>query len=256
MADQPRLYVDPDAATLRAGATLPMREAQAHYLGNVLRRSAGDEVRLFNPRDGEWQAGIESLHRRGQGDFTIRTRLRPPVPEAGPLLLFAPVKRDATDLMVRMATELGVSGVRPVMTARTNAARVNLDRLRAIAIEAAEQCERLSVPTIAAACRLDVLLSEWPEGTGLAAAFERMPAERMPAEMGAPGRPLPEALLIGPEGGFTPPELDALRGRPFVTIISLGPRILRAETAAVAGLVCLQSARERWGLAPDRRASR
>ena len=256
MADQPRLYVDPDAATLQAGVTLPMHEAQAHYLGTVLRRGAGDGVRLFNPRDGEWQADIESLHRRGRGGFTIRTRLRPPAPEAGPLLLFAPVKRDATDLVVRMATELGVSGLRPVMTARTNAARVNLDRLQAIATEAAEQCERLSVPVINAACGLDALLSEWPQATGLAAAVERMPAERLPAEMGAPERPLPAALLIGPEGGFTPLELDALRGRPFVTIISLGPRILRAETAAVAGLVCLQSARERWGLAPDGRPSR
>ncbi len=256
MADQPRLYVDPDAATLRAGVTLPMREAQAHYLGTVLRRAAGDGVRLFNPRDGEWQAEIAGLQRRGQGGFAITTRLRPPAPEAGPLLLFAPVKRDATDLVVRMATELGVSGLRPVVTARTNAARVNLERLQAIATEAAEQCERLSVPTIDAACRLDAMLSEWPQATGLAAAVERMPAERMAAEMGAPGRPLPDALLIGPEGGFAPPELDALRGRPFVTLISLGPRILRAETAAVAGLVCLQSARERWGLAPDGRASR
>ncbi len=261
MADQPRLYVDPDAATLQAGATLPMRDAQAHYLGRVLRRAAGDGVRLFNARDGEWQAEIESLHRRGQGGFAITTRLRAPAPETGPLLLFAPVKRDATDLVVRMATELGASGLRPVMTARTNAARVNLERLQAIATEAAEQCERLSVPAIAAACRLEALLSEWPEATGLAAAIERVPAEGVPVEgvpakMDAPGRPLPAALLIGPEGGFTPPELDALRSRPFVTLISLGPRILRAETAAVAGLVCLQSARERWGLAPDGRPSR
>ncbi len=251
MADQPRLYVDPDAARLQAGMTLPMREAQAHYLGTVLRRTVGDGVRLFNARDGEWQAEIESLQRRGQGGFTIRTRLRPPAPEAGPLLLFAPVKRDATDLVVRMATELGAGGLRPVMTTRTNAARVNLGRLQAIATEAAEQCERLSVPAIAEPCRLDALLSEWPEEVGLAAAIERVPDGTAVS-----GRLLPAALLIGPEGGFAPPELDALRGRPFVTLISLGPRILRAETAAVAGLVCLQAARERWGLAPDDRASR
>lgn len=258
MQDQPRLYADPVLMTLQADAMLPMREDQAHYLGNVLRRGPGDAVRLFNARDGEWQAGIESLRKRGAGRFRVTARLRPPVPETGPLLLFAPVKRDATDLVVRMATELGVSGLRPVLTERTNAARVNTDRLRAIAIEAAEQCERLSVPAIAEPQRLAWVLSEWPQDRTLHAAIERLPGiggapSRLSSE--ASGEAWAGALLIGPEGGFTPLELDGLRSRPFVATLSLGSRILRAETAAVAGLSCLQAARERWGLAPDATAS-
>ena len=244
MQDQPRLYVDPAQAMLHAGLELPMREDQAHYLGNVLRRGAGDGVRLFNVRDGEWQAAIGSLHKRGRGSFDIATLVRPPAPETGPRLLFAPVKRDATDLVVRMATELGVSALQPVLTDRTNSARTNSDRLRAIAIEAAEQCERLSVPTVAEPQRLAAVLAEWPEGHTLHAAIERLPGPER-ARAGAPG----DALLIGPEGGFTPTELDVLRALPFVTFLSLGSRILRAETAAVAGLSCLQAAREQWGLA-------
>ena len=256
MQDQPRLYADPDLMALRADATLPMREDQAHYLGRVLRCGPGDGVRLFNARDGEWQAGIESLPKRGDGVFRVTARLRPPAAETGPLLLFAPVKRDATDLVVRMATELGASGLWPVLTERTNSARVNTDRLRAIAIEAAEQCERLSVPAIAEPRRLAWVLSEWPPERILHAAIERL--------RGVGRSPVPDevshegwagALLIGPEGGFTPLELDVLRGRPFVTVLSLGSRILRADTAAAAGLSCLQAAREQWGLAPDTAAS-
>lgn len=246
MQDQPRLYVDPALATLEAGAALPMREDQAHYLGNVLRRGVGDGVRLFNARDGEWQAVIESLHKRGRGGLRIGTLARAPAHEAGPLLLFAPVKRDATDLVVRMATELGVSGLQPVLTGRTNTTRVNVDRLRAIAIEAAEQCERMSVPSVADPKRLDDLLAAWPADRRLGAAIERLSGDARARDT-APA----DALLIGPEGGFTASELDGLRACPFVTLLSLGPRILRAETAAIAGLACLQAAREQWEPAPD-----
>ena len=242
MQDDPRLYVDPAAATLAEGAVLEMREEQAHYLGAVLRRAPGDGVRLFNARDGEWQARIESLHKRSRGSLAVAARLRPPVPETGPLLLFAPVKRDATDLVVRMATELGAGALWPVLTERTNTARVNIDRLRTIATEAAEQCERLGVPDIAEPRRLASVLSEWPPGRRLCAAIERLAGVE-------PGFcPAADALLIGPEGGFTPGELDVLRARPFVTPVSLGSRVLRAETAAVAGLSCLQAAREEWGV--------
>ena len=226
-----------------------MREDQAHYLGNVLRQGVGDGVRLFNARDGEWQASIGSLHKRVRGSFSITSLLRPPSPEPGPRLLFAPVKRDATELVVRMATELGVSGLQPVLTDRTNTGRTNTGRLQAIATEAAEQCERLSVPEVAEPQRLAVLLAEWPQGHTLYAAIERLPGRAAP-----PGT-LGDALLIGPEGGFTPVELDVLRAHPFVTLLSLGSRILRAETAAIAALSCLQAAREQWGLASGGAAS-
>ncbi len=245
MQDQPRLYVDPAQTTLQSGLELSMREDQAHYLGNVLRRGIGDGVRLFNARDGEWQAAITSLHKRGRGRFDVTTLVRPAAVETGPWLLFAPVKRDATDLVVRMATELGVRAVRPVLTDRTNNARTNTGRLRAIAIEAAEQCERLSVPAIAEPARLAAVLADWPEGHRLHAAIERLDIAE-PARGGAPG----DGLLIGPEGGFTPGELDVLRAHPFVTFVALGPRVLRAETAAIAGLSWLQAAREGWGAEP------
>nr|WP_321985032.1 16S rRNA (uracil(1498)-N(3))-methyltransferase [uncultured Lichenicoccus sp.] len=247
MQDQPRLHVDPAAALLQDGATVPMPEDQAHYLGVVLRRGPGDGVRLFNGRDGEWDAAIEHLHRRGCGGFRLLRRVRPPAIEDGPVLLFAPLKRDATDLVVRMATELGVRSIRPVLTERTNASRVNLDRLRAIAKEAAEQCERLTLPGIGEPVRLPDLLGGWPATQVLWAAIERTGAGPMPG----PG----DGLLVGPEGGFTPHELDLLRSCRFVAGLSLGPRILRAETAAAAGLACLQGVRERWGLVPDGAAS-
>ena len=247
MQDQPRLHVDPDTALLQDDATVPMREDQAHYLGVVLRRGPGDGVRLFNGRDGEWEAVIEHLHKRGRGSFRLRSRVRPPVPEDGPVLLFAPLKRDATDLVVRMATELGVRAIRPVLTERTNASRVNLDRLRAIATEAAEQCERLTIPDIVEPVRLPDLLGEWPPALVLWAAIERSGVGPPPA----PGA----GLLIGPEGGFGPHELHLLRSRPFVAGVSLGGRILRADTAVAAGLACLQATRERWGLVPEGAAS-
>lgn len=254
MQDQPRLYADPALSSLQAGALLPMREDQAHYLGTVLRRGPGDGVRLFNARDGEWQAAIESLHKRGSGRLVVTTQLRPPAEEDGPILLFAPVKRDATDLVARMATELGASALWPVLTERTNTARTNTQRLSAIATEAAEQCERLSVPLVAEPRRLGQVLSEWRPGHRLYAAVERRTAGTDVARIAA-GAASSHALLIGPEGGFTPAELDVLSARPFVTLISLGARILKAETAAVAGLACLQAAREQWGWAPGEAAS-
>jgi 16S rRNA (uracil1498-N3)-methyltransferase len=150
--------------------------------------------------------------------------------------VFAVLKRDATDLVVQKATELGVSALLPVFSARTNAARINLDRLSAIAREAAEQSERLTVPEVRAPAPLPDLLARWPSERGLAAAIERGGPARIPHGSGA--------LLVGPEGGFAAAELDALRAARFVSPISLGPRILRAETAVIAGLALLQA--EGW----------
>jgi 16S rRNA (uracil1498-N3)-methyltransferase len=226
-----RLFV-PDA--LRPGAAVLPSAAQAHYLGGVMRRAAGDALLLFNGRDGEYRARITAL-RRDRAELVVEAPTRAQAPEPDLWLAFAALKRDATDLVAQKATELGASRLLPVMTARTNAGRVNPDRLRAIATEAAEQCERLSVPEIAAPARLAALLADWPAGRPLYAAIERQPA---PAIRPAHG---PCAFLVGPEGGFTPAEVELLRRHPFLQPVHLGPRILRAETAAIVGLALLQA---------------
>jgi 16S rRNA (uracil1498-N3)-methyltransferase len=231
MTTTPRLYIP---AALAAGATIAATPAQAHYLGTVLRCGVNDPVRLFNGQDGEWQARITQL-RRDHIALATEKKLRPQEAEPDLWLAFALLKRDATDLVVQKATELGVSELRLIITERTNAARINETRLTAIATEAAEQCERLTIPVLHPPRRLSHLLADWPPGRKLYAAIERTNA--------APPRPTknPAALLVGPEGGFSPAELDAMLRHPFVTPVGLGPRILRAETACVAGLALLQA---------------
>lgn len=225
----PRLFV-PDP--LGPGGEIALSPGQAHYLGTVLRRGLGDAVRLFNGQDGEWRAEISHL-RKDRATMTVTRPSRAQAPEAGPWLVFALLKRDATDLVVRQAVELGASRIMPVLTERTNAGHVNEARLRAITIEAAEQSERLTVPPVESPRRLDAVLSDWPERRRLFVALERSDAAPPPAGPGAAG------LLVGPEGGFSPAEQDHLRRTPFVTLISLGPAILRAETAAAAGQALL-----------------
>jgi 16S rRNA (uracil1498-N3)-methyltransferase len=229
----PRLFV---TAELREGATITASAEHAHYLLTVLRRGAEDIVRLFNDADGEWIARL-TTDRRDRVTLNVRHQSRPHHPESGPALLFALLKRDATDLVVRQAVELGASRIMPVITERTNAARVNEDRLRAIAIEAAEQSERLTVPPVDAPARLDAVLAAWPTGRRLFAAIERT-WTGAPAPWTDLGRG-PAALLIGPEGGFTATEHELLHRTDFVTPISLGHFVLRAETAAAAGLALL-----------------
>ena len=220
----------PDA--LCAGEALRATPAQAHYLGTVMRRAAGEELRLFNGRDGEWSARLEEV-RRDRAILLPLAMLRAQEAEPDLWLAFALLKRDATDLVVEKATELGVSALLPVITARTNAERVNLARLSAIATEAAEQCERLTVPRVDPPCQLANLLAAWPPGRPLVAALERSDAAPITAAAGG--------LLVGPEGGFTGGELDALHRHPFVVPATLGRRILRAETAAIVGLALLQA---------------
>jgi 16S rRNA (uracil1498-N3)-methyltransferase len=209
-------------------------DKHAHYLRNVLRRATGDAVSLFNTRDGEYAATIAELH-KDRVRFQVGAQTRPQADEPDLWLAFCVLKRDATDLVVQKATELGVSALFPILSARTNAVAPRLDRLRAIAIEAAEQSERLTVPVVHAPQTLAALLAAWPADHPLAAAIERAHAPA-PADQ--------RALLVGPEGGFSLGELDALRAAPFIQGVSLGPRILRAETAAIAGLALL--ARAAW----------
>ena len=227
----PRLFV---TEALSEGAEIAGSADQAHYLRTVLRCAAGDVVRLFNGTDGEWLARL-SFPRRDAISLGIEARLRPQQSEAGPWLVFALLKRDATDLIVRQAVELGASRLLPVITERTNASRVNGERLRAIAIEAAEQSERLTIPDIDPLQRLDAVLANWLVNRHLFAAIER-------SWSGAPTATScigDVALLVGPEGGFAPAERERLRRFAFVTPISLGPFVLRAETAAAAGLAQL-----------------
>ncbi|MFT8719618.1 16S rRNA (uracil(1498)-N(3))-methyltransferase [Acetobacter sp.] len=242
----PRLYLYPETAC-GPDVTIPMMPDQARYLGLVLRRGEGDEVRIFNERDGEWLARIASV-RKDKGQFTLIERLRVPEPEYGAVLAFALLKRDATDLVIRMGTELGVTRFVPLITERTVGQRVNEDRLESIATEATEQCERLAVPVIETPQRLTEFLGAWPAGNRLFMAVERlaeMHESRKTAESGArgtfAGAQAGDGLLIGPEGGFSPAELDVTLARPFVTPITLGNRVLRAETAVAAGLALFDS---------------
>ncbi len=212
---------------------------QAHWLNTVMRAKAGEEVAVFNGRDGEWRAEIAALTKSG-GSLHPAEQLRPQRPEPDLWLLFAPLKKDATDFVVEKATELGVSALGPVFTRHTVAQRVNSERLAANAREAAEQCERLSIPRLLPPESLEKLLADWDptrrllymDETGGGAPIAEVAS-------GLDGQSL--AVLVGPEGGFAKSELDALRDLPFATAVGLGPRILRADTAALAALACLQA---------------
>lgn len=242
------------AADLAAGAAVPVPAGPAHHLRNVLRLAPGAAVRLFNGRDGEWLARIDALG-KGQADLTVLVRLRPQTPGPDLWLCFAPVKKDAIDAIADKATELGASVLQPVFTDHTDVTRVNVERLRSHAAEAAGQSERLDAPEVRAPMALSDLLARWPGERPLAVCAEAGPARPI-AEVAGELIGRPAALLVGPEGGFAQSELDALAKLPFVRAVGLGPRILRADTAALAALACWQAVagdgRER---PPDRRTS-
>lgn len=243
-----RLFVK---AALAVDLDVALDPNPAHYLLKVMRLAAGDRILVFNADDGEWLA---HLVRRGRGAMLrLERQIRAPEPEDGPWLAFAPVKKTATDFIVEKATELGASRIQPVMTERTISHRVNLGRLAAIATEAAEQCGRLSVPELAAPVPLPILAAAWPAERALLVAHPHVRTTTQPlyaamAELchsqAAPGSASPAGFLIGPEGGLTPAELDSLASLPCAKVISLGPRTLRAETAAAAVLACWQAAVE------------
>jgi 16S rRNA (uracil1498-N3)-methyltransferase len=226
-----RLFVEP---SLAAGIAVEATPGQAHYLGTVMRRAVGETVHLFNGRDGEWSARTETLT-RGKAVFRVDALVRPQAGDTDLWLAFALLKRDTTDLLVQKATELGVAALLPVITERTNAVRVNMDRLRSIAVEAAEQSERLTVPILHEPRKLADMLASWPPERTLWTAVERAGAPPVHPAEGSAG------LLIGPEGGLGPQDRALLDRLPFIRPISLGPRILRAETAAIAGLTLLQA---------------
>lgn len=231
-----RLFVE---AELSVGAVVELAAEQAHYLRNVLRLGAGAALALFNGRQGEFIARIDSLG-RNRGSIAIETQSREQIAEPDIWLVFAPIKRARIDFLIEKATELGASALFPVMTRYTMVERVNIERLRAHAIEAAEQSERLSVPEIHAPQALDALMAKWDPVRRLMLCDETKTSPPVATALKA-ARPGPWAVLIGPEGGFAQDELDALRKLPFVSPVSLGPRVLRADTAALAGLAVLQA---------------
>jgi 16S rRNA (uracil1498-N3)-methyltransferase len=233
-----RLFV---TSPLAEGVAVELGQEQAHYLKNVMRLGEGDAVALFNGSDGEFRARIENLGRRA-AHFLVEGRTRAQQAEPDLWLVFAPIKRARIDYLVEKATELGAGALVPVITRHTHVERLNLDRLRAHAIEAAEQSERLTVPRIDEPRALDDVLATWDVSRRIMLCDESGTAP--PAAAALAGKSAAAwAVLIGPEGGFAETELDALRKLPFVSPVSLGPRILRADTAALAGLAVLQALR-------------
>lgn len=245
-----RLFV---ADPLAPASAIALESAQAHYLANVLRLKPGAEIHLFNGRDGEWRGVIDTLG-RGRCTVALRDRTRAQRAEPDLWLLFAPLKKARTDYLAEKATEIGASLLWPVFTRRTQAERVNLERLRANAIEAAEQSERLSVPELRAPAKLMDVLAAWPADRHLLFCDESGGGLPIAEALALPGlsksSPPQWAALIGPEGGFARDELDALGKLPFVIPAGLGPRILRADTAALAALVAIQALVGDWKTGP------
>ncbi|MDR3422172.1 MAG: 16S rRNA (uracil(1498)-N(3))-methyltransferase [Xanthobacteraceae bacterium] len=236
----PRLYVD---SALALGAQVALEAPQAHYLASVLRLKSGSRVLLFNGRDGEWGATLTFLRRSVVVEVAARTREQ--TPPADLHYLFAPLKAARLDYMVQKAVEMGVSRLQPVLTRHSQVARVKTERMRANAIEAAEQCGVLSLPEIAVPVAFGRLIAERDPARRLVFCDEDAEVTDPAAALaGLPPSPL--AVLVGPEGGFAEDERAALLNLPNVVRLSLGPRILRADTAAVAVLTLVQALVGDW----------
>jgi 16S rRNA (uracil1498-N3)-methyltransferase len=239
---QPRLFVD---AALATGETVALEHGQSNYLGNVLRLAAGDTILVFNGRDGEWQASIAGRKRPDSLSIVASTRPQDRLPDLA--YVFAPLKHARLDYMVQKAVEMGAAALQPVLTRFTQASRVNSERMRANVIEAAEQCGILSIATVAEPVTFDRFLSG-RDGQRLLVFCDEA------ADVANPVRALQAGLaagtgidvLIGPEGGFAEEERAILSRQPRTLILSLGPRILRADTAAVAALALVQAVLGDW----------
>ncbi len=233
-----RLYVD---APLGQGQTVPLNRDQAHYLFGVMRQAVGGAVLLFNGRDGEWRAEIAQAGKRG-GELTCVAQTKALQMPPDLWLMFAPIKKARTDFIVEKAAEMGAARILPVMTEFTNAGRIQRDRLQAHAVEAAEQCGGTYVPEVTEAQKLGRLLDGWDPVRRILFCDEALAGDApdLPAGSG------PWAILIGPEGGFSDSERKRLRGLDFAHPVALGPRILRADTAAVAAMTLWQRALGDW----------
>jgi 16S rRNA (uracil1498-N3)-methyltransferase len=238
-----RLYTK---ATLGVGCEVTPSGAQVHYLLHVMRAGAGDAVLLFNGRDGEWRARIGTMGKRSLSLVCeAKTKAQAEVPDLW--LAFAPIKKVPADYLTQKATELGVRVLQPVMTHRTIARRVNVERMTANAAEAAEQSGRLSVPEVREPVTLEKLLVGWPKERTLVFCDEGGDAEPIARALARPFATTAWGILTGPEGGFDEGERRLIRGQSFVRPVTLGPRIMRADTAALAALSVWQSVRGDWG---------
>jgi 16S rRNA (uracil1498-N3)-methyltransferase len=238
-----RLYVENE---LNPNTQFVLNKDQAHYLSRVMRCHAGDNIDVFNGQDGEWQCHISQISKAGV-ELTANHQAQGQISTNGPWLAFAPVKKTRTDFIVEKATELGVSALIPVFTANTATSRVKAERLQTIAIEAAEQCRRLDIPKVHEPQSLKSFLDAPLLNRALFVLDETGNGIPLPTIINSLEKAPDACFLIGPEGGFQTTELDALGKLPFVTMVGVGPRILRAETAAVAALSCWQAMTGAWG---------
>ncbi len=235
-----RLYVE---HPLGPGQSVPLTREQAHYLFGVMRLSVGGQVALFNGQDGEWLAEVAEAGKRG-GTLTCAEQTKPLQLPPDLWLLFAPIKKARTDFIVEKAAEMGAARIMPVQTEFTNSERIRQDRLQAHAVEAAEQCGGTFVPEVTDLQRLDRVLDAWSEDRQLMFCDEAELGSAL--RLAANEKAQPWAILIGPEGGFSERERKRLTGLPYAHIVSLGPRILRADTAAVAAMTMWQQALGDW----------
>ncbi|MCD6035631.1 MAG: hypothetical protein K0R63_1372 [Rickettsiales bacterium] len=243
-----RLYVE-SLTSPAPGQSLTLPPEQSHYLVNVMRQEEGAILHIFHPEHGEWEATLIHAHKKHTG-LSLGKQRRQPSPEPDVWLLFAPVKNAALQTIVEKATELGVSGLQPVITEHTIAHKVNTEKLEIYAIEAAEQCERLSIPTIFPPASLESVLAGWSRKRKLIFCDESGEGNSAQETLSTLPKGEPYAVLIGPEGGFSMREQEHLRQLPFSLAIGLGPRILRADTAAITALSCLQMHIGDWDKQP------
>ena len=236
----PRIHVEPD---LHADARVALDRSQSHYLLNVMRRG-GREVLVFNGHDGEWRARVEETGRKS-AELVVTDREREQTEPGDLHLLFAPLRKARLDYVVEKAVEMGASRIRPVVTDHVQNAHLRTDKLRINAREAAEQCGVLSIPPLDEPADLSDVLSDWDGERRLVFCDERSDGAS-PVDVLSALPSGPAALLVGPEGGFSPAERERLRSLPFVVVLPLGPRILRADTAAVAALALVQSTVGDW----------
>jgi 16S rRNA (uracil1498-N3)-methyltransferase len=242
MDKSPRLFVE---APLGAGQRVTLDRAQSHYLQNVMRKGEGDVLRLFNRTDGEWSARIASARKNGV-EVACLSLLRPALLPPDIDYLFAPLKSARLDYVAQKACEMGVRRLRPILTQHTVAGRVNLERLQANVVEAAEQCELTSLPQVLEPLGFDKMIAGWQAGRRLIFCDEQAAGQPALAALQAIPPDTPLALLIGPEGGFSAGERAQLIKFPGVIVLPLGPRILRADTAAVAALALVQAVIGDW----------